>query len=46
MIWTLVLAAIGIPCISKIKSGTAYAVVFGWFAVMILLGVGVAAAFA
>jgi Yip1 domain len=45
-IWTLVLAAIGITCISKVKSGTAYAVVFGWFAVVVLGGVGIAAAFA
>jgi len=45
-IWTLVLTAIGITCISKIKSGTAYAVVFGWYAVVVLVGVGLAAAFA
>src|SRR2546421_3686462 len=29
-IWTLVLTAIGLTCITKIKSGAAYAVVFGW----------------
>jgi len=45
-IWTLVLTAIGITCISKVKSGTAYAVVFGWFAVVVLVGVGLTAAFA
>jgi hypothetical protein len=45
-IWTLVLVAIGITCIAKVKPGTAYAVVFGWFAVVILLSVGLAAAFA
>lgn len=45
-IWTMVLVAIGITCIAKVKSGTAYAVVFGWFAVTVLLGVGVAALFA
>ncbi len=44
-IWTLVLTAMGITCISKVKSGTAYAVVFGWFAVVVLIGVGLAAAF-
>jgi Yip1-like protein len=38
-IWTLVLTAIGITCISKVKSGTAYAVVFGWYAVVVLIGV-------
>ncbi len=45
-IWTLVLTAIGISCISKVKRGTAFAVVFGWFAVVVLVRVGLAAAFA
>jgi hypothetical protein len=45
-IWTLVLTAIGLTCISKIKTGSAFAVVFGWFAVVVLIGVGFAAAFA
>jgi hypothetical protein len=45
VIWTLVLAAIGITCISKIKKGTAFAVVFGWFGVVVLVGVAFAAAF-
>ena len=44
-IWTMVLAAIGLTCITKLKSGSAFAVVFGWYAVVILLGTGVAAAF-
>jgi len=44
-IWTLVLTAIGITCISKVKRGTAFAVVFGWFAVVVLVRVGLAAAF-
>lgn len=44
-IWTLVLAAIGITCISKVKPGTAFAVVFGWFGVIVLIGVAFAAAF-
>ena len=44
-IWTLVLTAIGITCISKVKTGTAFAVVFGWYAVTILVGIGVAAIF-
>ena len=44
-IWTLVLTAIGLTYITKIKSGTAFAVVFGWFAVAILMGVGIAAIF-
>lgn len=45
-IWTMILAAIGITCISKVKMGTAFAVVFGWFAVLLLIGVGFTAAFA
>lgn len=43
-IWTLVLTAIGITCISKVKRGTAFAVVFGWFAVVTLVRVAIAAA--
>lgn len=45
-IWTLVLTAIGLSCIAKVKTGTAFTVVFGWFAFAILLGMGVAALFA
>jgi hypothetical protein len=44
-IWTLALGAIGITCISKVKSSAAFGVVFGWFAVLVLFGVGMAAAF-
>jgi Yip1 domain len=44
-IWTLVLTSIGITCISKVKRGTAFAVVFGWFAVVVLGRVALAAAF-
>lgn len=43
-LWTLVLTAIGISCISKVKRGTAFAVVFGWFAVVVLARVALAAA--
>ena len=43
-IWTLILTAIGITCISKVKRGTAFAVVFGWFAVVVLVRVAIAAA--
>jgi Yip1-like protein len=45
-IWTLVLAAIGVTCVSKVKRGTAFAVVFGWYAVTVLFGVAIALAFA
>ncbi len=44
-IWTLALTAIGITCISKVKRGTAFAVVFGWFGFLVLIGVGFTAAF-
>jgi len=44
-IWTMILGAIGITCISKVKKGTAFAVVFGWFALLVLIGVGATAAF-
>jgi hypothetical protein len=38
-IWTLVLAAIGFTCVSKVKRSTALAIVFGWYiAFMILIG--------
>jgi hypothetical protein len=45
MIWTLVLTAIGFTCVSKVKSGTAYAIVFGWWALFTLLGASIGAAF-
>ena len=43
--WTLALAASGITCISKVKRGTAFAVVFGWFGVIVLFGVAITAVF-
>jgi len=45
MIWTLVLTAIGFTCVSKVKSGTSYAIVFGWWAVFTLAGAALGAAF-
>ena len=44
-IWTLILVAIGISCISKLKRGTAFAIVFGWLALVTLIRVAFAAAF-
>jgi hypothetical protein len=44
-IWTLVLVAIGIACIAKVKRSTAFAIVFGWFGVVVLFQVGFAAIF-
>jgi hypothetical protein len=45
MIWTLVLTAIGFTCVSKVKSGTAYGIVFGWWVVLTLAGAAVGSAF-
>jgi hypothetical protein len=45
MIWTLVLTAIGFTCVSKVKRGTAFSIVFGWWLVFTLLGAAIAAAF-
>jgi hypothetical protein len=45
MIWTLVLTAIGFTCVSKVKSGTSYAIVFGWWAFFTLGGAALGAAF-
>jgi Yip1 domain len=42
LIWTLVLTAIGFTCVSKVKAGTAYAIVFGWWIFFTLLGAGLA----
>jgi hypothetical protein len=45
MIWTLVLTAIGFTCVSKVKTGASYAIVFGWWAVFTLAGAALGAAF-
>jgi hypothetical protein len=45
MIWTLVLTAIGFICVGKVKTGTAYAVVFGWWALLTIATTGLSAAF-
>ena len=42
LIWTLVLTAIGFTCVSKVKRGTALAVVFGWWIVFSLAAAGLA----
>lgn len=41
--WSLALMAIGVTCISKVKRGTAFAVVFGWFGFWVLIKIGLAA---
>jgi hypothetical protein len=45
MIWTLVLTAIGFTCVSKVKRGTSYAIVFGWWVVFTVLGAALGSAF-
>jgi hypothetical protein len=45
MIWTLVLTAIGFTCVSKVKKGTSFAIVFGWWIVFTVGGAGIAAMF-
>jgi hypothetical protein len=45
MIWTLVLTAIGFTCVSKVKRGTALAIVFGWWLIITLVAAGLAARF-
>jgi len=39
-IWVLALTAIGITCVSKVKKGVAFTVVFGWAALVALIGAG------
>jgi len=45
LIWTLALTAIGFTCVSKVKSRTSYAIVFGWWIVLSLAGAGFGAMF-
>jgi ABC-type multidrug transport system fused ATPase/permease subunit len=39
-LWTMTLTAIGFTCVSKVKLGTALAIVFGWYIAFILLVAG------
>ncbi|MGA2022849.1 MAG: YIP1 family protein [Candidatus Sulfotelmatobacter sp.] len=45
LIWTLILTAIGFTCVSKVKRGTAYGIVFGWWVVITGVGAAIGAAF-
>ncbi len=45
LLWTLVLSAIGFTCVSKVKRGTSFAIVFGWWILFTLIGAGIGAAF-
>jgi Yip1 domain len=42
-IWVIVLTGLGYACVTKLKRGTCMAVVFGWWAVVVLAGAGFAA---
>jgi Yip1 domain len=44
-IWTIALTGIAFACLTKVKRGTAMAVVFGWWAVWVLGIAGISAAF-
>lgn len=45
LMWTLVLTSIGFTCVSKVKKGTSYAIVFGWWIVFTLGGAALGAMF-
>ena len=45
MIWTLVLTALGFTYVSKVKRGTAFFIVFGWWLLITLLAAGLAGMF-
>ena len=42
-IWTLVLLAIGTATVAGVKRNSGYIAVFGWWAIFVLIGVGIAA---
>jgi len=43
-VWTLVLSALGFAYAGNVKKSTSYAIVFGWFFLVTLIGAGLAAA--
>ncbi len=45
VIWTLVLTSLGLAVVAGKKSSAGYIAVFGWWALVILISVGIAAAF-
>ena len=42
-IWTLVLMSIGVAVVARVKHSSGYIAVFGWWAIIVLFGVGIAA---
>ena len=45
VIWSLVLLGMGAATVAGLKRGSGYIAVFGWWAVIILFGAGIAAVF-
>ncbi len=41
-LWSLVLTAIGFTCVTKVKRGTSFAIVFGWYVLVTLVSAGFA----
>ncbi len=44
-LWIIALVALGFTYVCKVKKGTSFAIVFGWWALLTLVGVGMAAIF-
>jgi hypothetical protein len=44
-IWSLILMGMGIAIVAGVKRSSGYIAVFGWWAIIVLIGVGWAAAF-
>jgi hypothetical protein len=42
-VWTLVLMSIGAAAVAGVKRSSGYIAVFGWWVVLVLFGVGMAA---
>jgi hypothetical protein len=42
-IWCMVLMSIGLAIVSGVKRSSGYIAVFGWWAIIVLVGVGIAA---
>jgi hypothetical protein len=45
LIWTLVISSIGFTCVTKVKRGTAFGIVFGWWILFTLIGAALGTAF-
>lgn len=45
VIWSLVLTSIGLAIVAGLKRSSGYIAVFGWWAVLVLLSIGIGAAF-